>query len=32
MLNGQTLSKTGSIPNMVPRDTRSIFANMEFAY
>jgi len=30
--NGQTLPKTGSIPNMVPRDTHSIFANVEFAY
>jgi hypothetical protein len=48
MLNGQTLPKTGSVPNMVhslaeflaayplaflpPRDTHSIFANVEFAY
>jgi hypothetical protein len=31
-LNGQTLPKTGSIPNMVQRDTHSIFANMEFNY
>jgi hypothetical protein len=31
-LNGQTLPKTGSIPNMVPRDTHSIFANVEFNY
>jgi hypothetical protein len=31
-LNGQTLPKTGSIPNMVQRDTHSIFANVEFAY
>jgi hypothetical protein len=31
-LNGQLLPKTGSIPNMVQRDTHSIFANMEFNY
>jgi hypothetical protein len=30
--NGQTLPKTGSIPDMVQRDTHSIFANMEFSY
>jgi hypothetical protein len=30
--NGQTLPKTGSIPEMVQRDTHSIFANVEFAY
>jgi hypothetical protein len=30
--NGQTLPKTGSIPDMVQRDTRSIFANVEFSY
>lgn len=31
-LNGQTLPKTGSIPDLVPRDTHSIFANVEFSY
>jgi hypothetical protein len=31
-LNGQTLPKTGSIPDMVQRDTHSIFANVEFSY
>jgi hypothetical protein len=31
-LNGQTLPKTGSIPDMVQRDTHSIFANVEFNY
>ena len=31
-LNGQTLPKTGSIPEMVQRDTHSIFANVEFSY
>lgn len=30
--NGQLLPKTGSIPSMVPRDTHSIFANVEFSY
>jgi len=30
--NGQTLPKTGSIPDMVQRDTHSIFANVEFNY
>ena len=30
--NGQTLPKTGSIPDMVQRDTHSIFANVEFSY
>jgi hypothetical protein len=30
--NGQTLPKTGSIPEMVQRDTHSIFANVEFSY
>jgi len=30
--NGQTLPKTGSIPEMVQRDTHSIFANVEFNY
>lgn len=31
-LNGQKLPKTGSIPNLVPFDTHSIFLNMEFNY
>ena len=31
-LNNQQLPKTGSIPEMVQRDTHSIFANMEFSY
>jgi hypothetical protein len=31
-LNGQTLPRTGSIPDMVQRDTHSIFANVEFSY
>ncbi len=31
-LNGQKLPKTGSIPNLVPFDTHSIFANVEFSY
>ncbi len=31
-LNGQLLPKTGSIPNLVPFDTHSIFLNMEFNY
>jgi hypothetical protein len=31
-LNGQTLPKTGSIPDLVQRDTHSIFANVEFSY
>lgn len=33
-LNGQLLPKSGStgIPNLVPRDTHAIFANIEFAY
>jgi len=31
-LNGQSVPKTGSIPNMVPLDTHAIFLNMEFAY
>ncbi len=31
-LNGQKLPKTGSIPNLVPFDTHSIFANVEFTY
>ena len=30
--NGQQLPKTGSIPEMVQRDTHSIFANVEFSY
>ncbi|HVB82065.1 MAG TPA: hypothetical protein VNE82_19215 [Candidatus Binataceae bacterium] len=30
--NGQQLPKTGSIPDMVQRDSHSIFANMEFNY
>lgn len=30
--NGQTLPKTGSIPDMVQRDTHSIFADVEFSY
>ena len=30
--NGQTLPKIGIIPDMVQRDTHSIFANVEFAY
>jgi hypothetical protein len=30
--NGQLLPKTGSIPNLVTRDTHSIFANLEFSY
>lgn len=30
--NGLLLPATGSIPFMVPRDTHSIFANMEFNY
>ncbi|MGZ6204545.1 MAG: hypothetical protein ACXWMT_06470, partial [Candidatus Binataceae bacterium] len=30
--NGWTLPKTGSIPDMVQRDTHSIFANVEFSY
>lgn len=30
--NGQQLPKTGSIPDMVQRDTHSIFANVEFSY
>jgi hypothetical protein len=31
-LNGQLLPKTGSIPNLVPTDTHSIFLNVEFSY
>jgi hypothetical protein len=33
-LNGRRLPSTGSfvIPNLVPRDTHSVFLNMEFAY
>ena len=31
-LNGLTLPKTGSIPNLVPFDTHSIFLNVEFNY
>lgn len=31
-LNSLLLPKTGSIPFLVPRDTHSIFANIEFAY
>jgi hypothetical protein len=31
-LNGQLLPKTGSIPNLVPIDTHSIFLNVEFNY
>ena len=31
-LNGTTLPKTGSIPNLVPLDTHAVFLNMEFAY
>ena len=31
-LNGQLLPKTGSIPNLVPFDTHSIFLNLEFNY
>jgi hypothetical protein len=31
-LNGQLLPKTGSIPNLVPFDTHSIFLNVEFSY
>jgi hypothetical protein len=31
-LNGQLLPKTGSIPNLVPTDTHSIFLNVEFNY
>ncbi|MGH7838242.1 MAG: hypothetical protein ACREQC_10540, partial [Candidatus Binataceae bacterium] len=30
--NGWLLPKTGSIPNTVPRDTHTIFANLDFAY
>jgi hypothetical protein len=30
--NGWLLPKTGSIPNLVPLDTHTIFLNMEFAY
>jgi hypothetical protein len=30
--NGWFLPKTGGIPNLVPRDTHTIFANLEFAY
>ena len=30
--NGRQLPKTGSVPNMVQRDTHSIFANVEFNY
>jgi hypothetical protein len=30
--NGWFLPKTGGIPNLVPRDTHAIFANIEFAY
>jgi len=30
--NGQTLPKIGVIPDMVQRDTHSIFANVEFSY
>jgi hypothetical protein len=30
--NGWLLPKTGSIPNLVPRDNHAIFANVEFAY
>ena len=30
--NGWLLPKTGSIPNVVPRDTHAIFANVEFVY
>ncbi|HTQ26171.1 MAG TPA: hypothetical protein VMI09_15905 [Candidatus Binataceae bacterium] len=30
--NGWTLPKTGAIPEMVQRDTHSIFANVEFSY
>jgi hypothetical protein len=31
-LNNQQLPRTGSIPDMVQRDTHSIFANVEFSY
>jgi hypothetical protein len=31
-LNGRLLPKTGSIPNLVPRDMHAIFLNMEFSY
>jgi len=31
-LNNQQLPKTGLIPDMVQRDTHSIFANVEFSY
>jgi hypothetical protein len=31
-LNGRSVPKTGSIPNMVPLDTHALFLNMEFAY
>jgi hypothetical protein len=31
-LNGQLLPKTGTIPNLVPTDTHSIFLNVEFNY
>jgi hypothetical protein len=31
-INGLTLPRTGSIPNLVPFDTHSIFLNMEFNY
>jgi hypothetical protein len=31
-INGLTLPKTGSIPNLVPFDTHSIFLNVEFNY
>jgi len=31
-LNGLTLPKTGSIPNLVPFDTHSIWLNVEFNY
>jgi len=30
--NGRKVPATGDIPFMVPRDTHSIFANMEFNY
>ena len=31
-INGLTLPTTGSIPNLVPFDTHSIFLNLEFSY
>jgi hypothetical protein len=31
-INGLTLPTTGSIPNLVPFDTHSIFLNVEFSY